>query len=182
MGQKEGEERKRAIFISHRPADKEIADTIRDTLQDWGSGRLSIFQSSEAQRSTRIGEPLSAELKSALVNANVVFLVYTFTDQDWFYCMWECGVATDPERGHTKIVVFQCTDDMPAPFQDQVRVRITEEEIRKFTEQFHKSPDFFIGFDQAFSPDIGACALDSISKILYDKLSKVVPTRIPKGS
>ena len=182
MGQKEGEERKRVIFISHRPADKEIADAIRDTLQDWGSGRISIFQSSDPQRSTRIGEPLSAELKNALVNADVVLLVYTFTDQDWFYCMWECGVATDPERERTKVVVFQCTDDMPAPFQDQVRVKITEEEIRKFTEQFHKNSDLFPEFDQAFSPDIEEDSIDRKSKALYERLIKVVPTRIPKGS
>lgn len=177
MKQKEGESRKRAIFISHRHADKKIAGAIRDTLQEWSTGRISIFQSSDPKLSTRIGEPLSSELKTALDDANVVLLVYTFTDQDWSYCMWECGVATDPKREHTRHVVFQCTSDMPAPFQDRVRVNITEEEIKKFTKQFHTDPQFFPGFDEAFSPDIEEDTLDRMSKTLYERLSKVVPTK-----
>ena len=175
------EERKRVIFISHRHADKEIADTIRETLGDWSAGRILFFQSSDPQRSTRIGAPLAGELKNALVNADVVLLVYTFNDQDWSYCMWECGVATDPEMERMQVVVFQCTSDTPAPFQDQVRLSVTEEdEIRKFTEQFHKSPDFFPGFGEALSPDIGQDTLDRMSKSLYEKLSKVIPAKKPE--
>ena len=175
MEPKEGEERNRTIFISHRHDDKKIADVIRNTLDEWGVGRISIFQSTGTKLSTRVGAPLSAELKNNLVDANVVILVYTFADKDWSYCMWECGVATDPERGHTKIVVFQCTDDMPTPFQDQVRVRITEDEIRKFTEQFHKDPEFFPGFDEAFSPDVKEDSIYRKSRTLYERLIKVVP-------
>ena len=171
------EERKRAIFISHLHDDKKIADVIRNTLDEWGMGEIPIFQSTDPKSGPGIGAPLTAELKNALVDASVVLLVYTFADRDWSYPMWECGVATDPEREHTKIVVFQCTDDAPKPFHDRVKVRINEEEIRKFTGQFHKDDKFFPGFNEAFAPVIPESALDSISKTLYDRLIKVIPAK-----
>ena len=177
MEPKEEEGRKRAVFISHRHADKKIADAIRNTLQEWGRGDISIFQSTDPESGPGIGAPLDEELKAALFSTSVVLLVYTFTNQDWSYPMWECGVATDVER-ETKIVVFQCTNDDPKLFHHQVRVRVTDDvEIRKFTWQFHKDPKFFPGFDEAFAPSIQESALDSISDTLYERLIKVIPAK-----
>ena len=146
-------------------------------MEEWSIGRISIFQSSDPKISTRIGAPLSSELKAALKDVDVVILVYTSADQDWSYCMWECGVATDPKREHARNVVFQCTVDVPAPFSDQVRVKITEDEIMKFTKQFYKDPKFFPGFDEAFAPDVGEDALKGLSKTLYERLLEVIPLR-----
>ena len=36
--------------------------------------------------------------------------------------MWECGVASDSHSPETTLVVFQCGPDVPAPFQDVLRV------------------------------------------------------------
>lgn len=171
-------EETRKIFISHRHADRKIADAIKETIEKWRFKPISIFQSSDPNISTTIGAPLSDNLKEKLVEADVVLLIYTFDDKDWSYCMWECGVATDPKRAqHPRIVVFQCTDDSPAPFKDTVRVKITEDGILRFTKQFYTEPEFFPGFDEAIAPDIGEEALKDISTTLYDSLNKVVSTK-----
>jgi len=32
-----------------------------------------------------------------LAISDVVMLIFTTESEDWSYCMWECGVATDPD-------------------------------------------------------------------------------------
>ena len=163
------------VFISHRHDDRKLADAIRKHLQLWGIKKKSIFQSSDAQGGSRIGDPLSQALQEALHKANLVLLIYTFSDEDWAYVMWEAGVATDPAKA-TRIIVFQCTDDRPKPFQDQVRVRITKEDILRFATQFHKDKDFVPG-DPAWDPEIDEGTLRERSDRLYDSLF----TRVPAG-
>ncbi len=103
------------IFISHRHTDSQIANVINKHLRRWGFPPNSIYQSSAATgRGPRIGEPLAQNLLDALSRANAVLLVYTFAKDDWSYCMWECGVATDPQSPNTRIIVFQTTDDIPS--------------------------------------------------------------------
>jgi hypothetical protein len=38
-------------------------------------------------------------LLRALGEARLVLLVFTKADADWSYCLYECGVAIDPEQG-----------------------------------------------------------------------------------
>src|SRR5689334_4569151 len=97
------------LFISHRHVDRSIADVLRKFVKDRSGGRITVFQSSSAQaENPRVGRELQQELKQALWSAGVVLLVYTSPEEDWSYCMWECGVATHPASPETKIVVLQC--------------------------------------------------------------------------
>lgn len=177
----QGERQTPRIFISHRHDDKEIADIIKSTLQEWTNGNISIFQSSDPQCSTKIGEPLSKELADFLADSSVLFLIYTFKREDWEYCMWECGLAMNKNTKPTKITVLQCSDDTPKPFQDKVRVRFTEDEIMKLTEQFHKDPDFFPGYNQALHPKISPETLKKRGTELYNRLKTVIPEKKDEG-
>ncbi len=58
-----------------------------------------------------------------------------------------------------------------------MRVKITEDEMMKFTKQFYKDPKFFPGFGEAFAPDVGEDTLKGLSRTLYERLSKVIPTK-----
>lgn len=165
-----------SIFISHRHTDRQIAEAINKNLQLWGIPQKSIYQSSAAGGAgPRIGGTLTEDLKDALYRANAVLLVYTFADQDWSYCMWECGVATDPKSQSTKIVVFKTTDDIPKVFQDTILIGITERDILRFTTQFHKEVGFLSDESPAFAPDIGEEILKRRSNDLYNDLSRVIP-------
>lgn len=167
------------IFISHRHTDRQIADVISNHLQLWGIGENAIYQFSAATgTSSGIGEYLTQHLRDALHRANIVILVYTFADHDWSYCMWECGVATDPQLLSTRIVVFQTTADIPTVFADQIRIRINQQDIFSFTRQFHTEQGFFPG-EPAFAPNVNEGILRQKSTAFYNDLNSVIPERQP---
>lgn len=85
---------KPVLFISHRHADRAIADTLRKFVQARTSGRISVYQSSSANADgPKHGKNLSQELRQALWRAGAVILIYTNHEQNWSYCMWECRVG-----------------------------------------------------------------------------------------
>ncbi len=70
--------------------------------------------------------------------------VYTNSEKDWGYCLWECGVATLPESPDTNAVVLQCGDESPAVYEDLVRVKATDlTALKTFVKQVCRSPTFF---------------------------------------
>jgi hypothetical protein len=142
------------LFISHRHADQPIADALRKFITDRSGGRIAVFQSSSAQgENPRVGRELQKELKESLWKAGVVVLVYTSPDEDWSYCMWECGVATHPASPETKIIVLQCGPHVPAVYTEAVRVNAQDlTAIQKFTSEFLTSPSFFSGQKEALAP------------------------------
>ena len=142
------------LFISHRHADRPIADVLRKFVTDKSGGRIAVFQSSSAEaENPRVGRELQKELKEHLWAAGVVVLVYTSPEEDWSYCMWECGVATHPMSPETKIVVFQCGPQPPAVYTDAVRVNAQDPVgIQKFTNDFLTSDDFFPDHGEAVAP------------------------------
>lgn len=162
------------IFISHRHEDKDVVDVIRNNLQDWG--HRTMFQSSDARHGPRIGAPLDAELRAALADSRLVLLVYTYGENDWSFCMWECGVAASAKAESLRIVVFQCTDDVPKLFEGQKRIAISPDDILRFTTQFHREPDFFPG-GEPFDSTVDEALLNRRSKRLYEELRPVIPVR-----
>ena len=131
------------LFISHRHADKDIADVFRKFINTYSGGRIRIFQSSAVGYSTSVGSSLNQELSEKLKAANVLILLYTSKEEDWSYCMWECGVALEPSVP-TKIIVFEFAGHSPAPFSDLVRVNARDRtSIHGFTQQLLTNPNFF---------------------------------------
>jgi hypothetical protein len=142
------------IFISHRHADKPIADRIREFVNERSNGRVEVFQSSDAgARGPKIGEVLNDEIKENLARATMVILVYTTEDEDWQYVMWECGLATDLRGPAIRIIVFQCGPRLPRVFADRVGVNIRKSvEIQRFANEFLTSSEFFPSLGQAIAP------------------------------
>lgn len=116
-----------------------------------------MFQSSSAEADNpRVGRELQRELKEHLWGAGVVLLVFTSPEEDWSYCMWECGVATHPANPEMKILVLQCGPQPPSVYADAVRVNAADPvSIQKLTNDFLTSEDFFPDHDEAVAP--GCC-------------------------
>lgn len=165
------EETKILIFISHRHEDKAIADVINEHLQDWGVDRDCIYQSSV---NAQIGKGINQQILESIYHAKLVILVYTSDDENWSYCMWEAGVATDPRKEVRKIVVFLCTEDRPKPFSNQMSVTINKEKILSFTEQFYRDDNFFPGLGP-FQENVTRKILKNKSDRLYNDLQSVIP-------
>jgi hypothetical protein len=111
------------LFISHRHADREIADVIREFVTFRSAGDVVVHQSSSSDAAApKIGRNINDELKRTLWRTDVLLLVYTRKDHDWDYCMWECGVAMHAESEDTNVIALQCGRQLPRVFADQVGV------------------------------------------------------------
>lgn len=140
---------KPVLFISHKHSDSKIADAIRTFVTMQSGGRVAVFQSSSPwAEAPKIGRNLNRQLIQTLWRSSVLILLYTNPDQDWNYCMWECGVATNPQSPDTKIILFDCTDKSPSLFAEQVNVNVRNAaDVQKFAKEFLTAPDFFPGFE-----------------------------------
>jgi hypothetical protein len=173
------------LFISHRHADRAIADVLRKFVNDRSGGRIAVFQSSSAQaENARVGRELRTELKEQLWAAGAVILVFTSPKEDWSYCMWECGVATHPASPETKVMVLQCGPLPPSVYADAVRVEAQDpESIQKLANDFLTSPDFFPNHNEAVAPGFAPNGdeVQHAAKALYEALKKVVPSGPDEG-
>src|SRR5947209_18336478 len=166
------------LFTSHRHDDRAIADVLRRFIEARTGGRVMVFQSSSpGAKGPKQGEKLSAELRRDLLHASVVVLIYSTRDQDWSYCMWECGVAQLPEPSSTKTVVFQCADQFPMVFSDQVRVGVrNEQDIEKFVNDLLTETDYFPKLGGAVTDfSAGTEPVQEAANELYRVLQDVLP-------
>jgi len=173
------------LFISHRHADRNIADVLRKFVINRSGGRIAVFQSSSADaQNARVGRELQRELKENLWSAGVVLLVFTSREEDWSYCMWECGVATHPASPDTKIVVFQCGSQPPSVYADAVRVSAQDVvDVQKFVNDFLTSADFFPDHDEAVAPGFAANGdeVQQAARQLHEELRAVIPSDSEEG-
>jgi hypothetical protein len=173
------------LFISHRHGDRPIADVLRKFVTDRSGGRIAVFQSSSAQaENPRVGRELQKELKEHLWAAGVVVLVFTSPEEDWSYCMWECGVATHPASPETKIVVLQCGPRPPSVYADAVRVNAQDPVgIQKFTNDFLTGSDFFPDYGEAVAPGFSANGdeVQQAASQLHGALQEVIPSNPEEG-
>lgn len=134
------------IFISHKHADRDIAVTLGRFVKEKSGGNVRVHLSSSPDfEGPRFGKPLNAELKRALGEAESVILIYTTETEDWSYCMWECGMAVDPQdETPTSVVVMQCGPDDPRPFGDQLRAKAESlDSVQAFVKALLTTADFF---------------------------------------
>lgn len=165
------------LFISHKHSDKGIASAISKFLKERALGKIDIFQSSNYEfNGPGLGKNLKAELNKALWRCDVLALIYTSMDNDWSYCMYECGVATHPNSQTTKIIVFQCGKDVPALFKDELRVNArSEEDIKKFTRELLTDPHFFPSLKEAFASEVDKETIENAGKELFINIGKTLP-------
>jgi hypothetical protein len=170
------------LFISHRHADQAIADVLRKFVTDRSGGRIEVFQSSSAYAGgPRVGSELHRHLKERLWAASVVVLVYTSLDEDWSYCMWECGVASHPQSPETKIIVFQCGPRSPSVYSESVRVKAQDPvDIQKFAKEFLTSRDFFPHLGGPVAPGFSEDGdeVRDAARNLHAALTEILPTNV----
>jgi len=160
-----------SIFISHRHDDRDIATVFSKHFQKWNVPQEEIFLSSDPKAGVAIGEPLRPQLKQALAEARLVLLIYTLSDADWEFCVWECGVATNPADNtpKTRVALFQVGSQKSRVFKGEAVFRLSRDDIAKFVDQFHKLDNFFRE-GPAFQPTIDPDILRDRTDCLYEEL------------
>lgn len=163
------------LFISHKHADSKIARVLADFIEERSSGHVKVHLSSSPDfKGPMYGKGLNDQLRQALWDTEVLILVYTSADQDWSYCMWECGVAIHPQSTSTTVVVFQCGSDVPAPFNDVLRVNVRKyEDIKRFIDQFLRDPKFFPSLNGALAPALKDIHVENAAKELHKDIGEV---------
>ena len=168
------------VFISHKHSDREIAEAIARFVRTSTAGKVRVHLSSSPNyEGPRLGQPLNDELKRALAAAEAVILVFTSDTEDWSYCMWECGIATNPSEARpTSVVVVQCTPNKPKPFGDQLRVDARDlDSVQAFVKALLTTTDFFPRRDApmtGFAPE--GSEVTEFAVDLHAKLAGVLPS------
>lgn len=164
------------IFISHKHSDKELAKIVAQFIRNRSLGDVDVFLSSDWDyEGPPLGGHLTVELKNALWNTDALILVYTSSDENWEFCMWECGTATRADSPDTRTVVFQCGNSAPAPFTSDLRVDVRKlDNIRKFTKELLTEDNFFPG-RPALAPNAKPDALEEAAQELFEKIKHKLP-------
>ncbi|MEQ1912637.1 MAG: hypothetical protein ABMA15_27715 [Vicinamibacterales bacterium] len=164
------------IFLSHKHSDARIAVELAKFLRQKSGGRVQVHLSSDSRFSgPKFGKNLNAELRTALWDTDAFVLLYTTGDQDWSYCMWECGMATDPQSPDTAVIVFQCGTDVPGPLMDTVRVNARKyDDILKFTQALFLET-FFTQQTEPLCPGWKESDCEEPARELFEVLQRVLP-------
>jgi hypothetical protein len=170
------------LFISHRHGDSNIATAVAKVIEHRTLGAVRIFQSSHYQfDGPRVGAGLNAELRRALWDTDVLILIYTSENQNWQYCMYECGVATQ-SGSETNVVVLQCGRDSPLPFAADLRVDINNEDhLKRFVEQLLRDPSFFPKRGRPLAPDASDDMVEQTAAELAREIGKLISRVPPAG-
>jgi hypothetical protein len=133
------------VFLSHKKADAEVAATVEEFIRTSTGGRVGVFNFSKYRTGLRPGNNIRDDLASELRHAEMVVLVYSRPDDDWSYCMWECGVALGASDKREKtILVLQCLEGRkPSIFEGELVVKLWElEDVKAFAHML-KAEDLF---------------------------------------
>jgi hypothetical protein len=165
------------IFISHKHSDRAIANVVRSFITEQSTGRIRVFQSSDPSApGPRIARHLNTELRKALWEASAVILIYTNAENDWGYCMWECGVATHPESPDTSVIVFQCSSSAPELFAGQVHVDARQStSVEKFVRQLMTDREFLPGHAPITGYERNDPKVAAAATRLFSDLKAVLP-------
>ena len=163
------------LFISHKHSDAAIAKEIAHFVEKLGDIKVHLSSSPEFE-GPKFGPNLNAQLRQALWKTDVLILVYTTADENWSYCMWECGVATQQNSPNTNIIVLQCGRDVPGPFEDVLRVNAHSfDDIKKLTHQLVRDPEIFPSLGRAIRDNVKDSLVNDWAREFHEKLVKLLP-------
>ena len=142
-GQEQDRPDKPVLFISHIEEHQEVAHVLRRFINTWTGKRVDVYQSTAPETEAdglRLGQNLNEGLQGKLWQTKVLLLIYTSHDEDWSYCMWECGVAQLPAPSATRSIVLQTGTDVPKVFEDKIRANLSKpDDIERFVNDLFTS-------------------------------------------
>jgi hypothetical protein len=160
------------IFISHRVADKHIADALKTNIVSWGVDPRHVLQSPVTVDDQRVDKGITQAFVRTLAETKLFVLVYTGSEVDWSWSMWELGVASDPEGAQPGVIILQCaTDAVPQLLAGFRIVRLEEGDVAQLVEDFHRKPGFLSQMP-AFAPWIANEVIATRSRMLHATLDE----------
>jgi hypothetical protein len=166
------------LFISHKHSDSAIAAVVANWVRSETKNRevdVEVFLSSDAQfKGPRFGAELNQELRKTLRETDVLILIYTSADEDWSYCMWECGAANRTGTPETTIIVFQCGNAVPKVFQGTRTVKVRNaDDLKAFSKQFFSDDRFFSSLNAPLTKGLTQEDTDRMARKLEESFAQV---------
>ena len=96
------------IFISHKmPTDTPLAEAIGKNLALYSGNQVKVTHAGQF----RYGEQWRQRIEQELDEADWLILLYTDPDEDWGFCLYECGYfrhIMENDKGNTKRLITFC--------------------------------------------------------------------------
>lgn len=99
------------VFISHKHEDEHAARSIKKILERYSASRLNCFISEEIPA----GRNWYDWIKERLVESNMLLLLFTETDKEWDWCLYEAGLFTRLEGEDFRRVICLLPPNIEPP-------------------------------------------------------------------
>jgi hypothetical protein len=136
------------IFISHKmPSDTTLANDIGSKLAVFAGQRVKVSHAGKF----RVGEKWRPKLEQELDTANWLIYLHTDPDEDWQFCLYECGYFSGrkhPDESEGLLVTFCRRQEQITPALKEFNALvINESEVVRLLKQIYKQDPWNINPD-----------------------------------
>jgi hypothetical protein len=146
------------IFISHKmPTDTALAQQIGARLALYGGNQIKVTHAGKF----RYGENWRARIQQELDQAHWLIYLYTDQDEDWGFCLFECGYfRRTMENDDRKRLITFCRNQkqINGALEEFNAAVISEDTVAKLLDEIYLQDGWKI------SPDVDPTALNATAK------------------
>ena len=146
------------IFISHKmPTDTALAQQIGSRMALYGGNQIKVTHAGKF----RYGENWRARIQQELDEAHWLIYMYTDQDEDWGFCLFECGYFRRTMEGDNRkrlITFCRSQDQINGALEEFNAAVITEDTVTKLLQEIYLKDGWKI------SPDLEPTTLKGAAK------------------
>jgi hypothetical protein len=154
------------IFISHKmPTDTTLANDIGSKLAEFAGQKVKVSHAGKF----RIGEKWRPKLEEELNTANWLIYLHTDPDEDWQFCLYECGYFSGkkhPGDREWSLTTFCRRQEQITPALAEFNALVmNENEVVRLLKQIYKQEPWEI------NPDLSDETIANAAKYIFTKFS-----------
>ena len=146
------------IFISHKmPVDTDLAQQIGSRLALYGGNQIKVTHAGKF----RYGENWRARIQQELDQAHWLIYLYTDPDEDWGFCLFECGYfnrTMESDKRKRLITFCRSQSQISGALEEFNAAVISEDTVVKLLKDIYSKDGWNV------SPDLEASALKATAK------------------
>lgn len=119
------------IFISHKHDDHDNAAGLAQVLEGLDE-QIKCFVSGT---NLVAGSDWNAEIRSQLLETDMLLLLFTEPSKNWDWCLYEAGLFTSLGDEHSVVCLYQAGGDSPRPLKALQGVPVEQEPVQRFLGQ-----------------------------------------------
>jgi hypothetical protein len=153
------------IFISHKmPTDSDLAQQIGSRLALYGGNQIKVTHAGKF----RYGENWRSRIQQELDQAHWLIYLYTDPDEDWGFCLFECGYfnrTMESDKRKRLITFCRSQSQINGALEEFNAAVISEDTVVKLLKDIYSKDGWNV------SPDLEASALKATAKEIVTAFS-----------